>query len=468
MVHPVRAHPGDIMASTAETTRSDGGRRARWTVVVLFAAAFAFAYLDRQILTLLIDPVRHSLGLNDTQVGLLQGFAFALCFAVGGIPLGWLVDNGNRVRVASGCVALWSIATASTGLASSYAQMLAVRSLTALSEAGCSPAALSIFADLFPPRLLPRATAIYTAAPYIGGSASLVAGGYLLAHFNTRGGIVVPVLGHLLPWQAVFACIGIPGLLLASIILLCVREPVRREDTCRPEDHTSLRDVLRFVTRDATYLPGYFCAYACILAAFFSLITWYPTYAIRSHFGTAASLGPTLGITFLASGLTGSLSGQWFVRGVADSEIVERVIRLVGRFSLLLIPATLLLVAGRQLPWSVFGYAVMVFVISTLTSLMPIPLQVGVPNRMRGRVIGCFIFGVNVVGTSIGPLLAGAISDRLARTSADAHALFLALSTVLLTFACAACLAIRRARAQLMRELKREPIQIHHSTDIAR
>lgn len=455
------------MDATHETRPAPPGRAHRWRVVALFAAVFAFAYLDRQVLTLLIDPIRHSLGLSDTQVGLLQGLAFALCFAIGGIPLGWLVDNRNRVRVASGCVALWSVATASSGLAASYVQLLAVRSVTALSEAGCSPAALSIFADLFPPRMLPRATAIYTAAPYIGGSASLVAGGYLLNHFGHTGGLDLPWIGHLQPWQAVFSVVGAPGLLLALLILVGVREPQRHELAASKQDHPGLRNVMRFVTRDAAHLRGYFCAYTCILAAFFSLITWYPTFAIRSQFGTAASLGPTLGVAFLVCGLAGSLSGQLFVGNVSDTEIIGRVIRLAMRFILILLPAAALMTFGTSLVLSVAGYAAMVFTISMLTSLMPIPLQVGVPNRMRGRVIGCFIFGVNVVGTGAGPLLVGAVSDRLAVRPGDAHALSLALAIVLLACACAACFAMTRALKQLTHASASTPRSISHSTDIA-
>lgn len=455
------------MESTEVTARVPRGRAHRWMAVALFTTAFAFAYLDRQILTLLIDPIRHSLGLSDTQVGLLQGLAFALCFAVGGVPLGWLVDNRNRVRVASGCLALWSVATASSGLAGGYAQLLAVRSVTALSEAGCSPAALSVFADLFAPRTLPRATAIYTAAPYIGGSASLIAGGYLLNHFSRTGGMDLPWGGHLLPWQAVFTVVGAPGLLLALIMLFGVREPKRREDAQPNKGGASLRDVMRFMTRDAAHLRGYFCAYACILAAFFSLMTWYPTLAIRSQFGTAASLGPVLGIAFLVCGLAGSLSGQAFVGRVADQEVVGRVIRLAARFSLMLIPAIALMAFGKTLVGSASGYAVMVFVISMLTSLMPIPLQVGVPNRMRGRVIGCFIFGVNVVGTGAGPLLVGAASDRLAVGPVDAHALSISLAVVLVVCASAAYCAMKRALKQLTRETAPASHPISHSTDIA-
>ncbi|MGF6768011.1 MFS family permease [Paraburkholderia sp. GAS199] len=446
-------------------------RTQRWLVVALFFIAFALAYLDRQILTLLIDPMRHSLGLTDTQIGLLQGLAFALCFAIGGIPLGWLVDNRNRVRIASGCVAIWSVATASSGLASTYLQLLAVRSLTALSEAGCSPAALSIFSDLFAPRQLPRVTAIYTAAPFIGGSASLVAGGFLLKRFEQSGGLTLPWAGHLEPWQAVFAVVGMPGLCLALLLWLVVREPARHDDATRHVEHAGLRDVIRFVNRESPYLRGYFFAYACILAAFFSLITWFPTFAIRSHYGTAASLGPLLGVTFLVSGLAGSLSGQWFVGGVSDTQIVARVMRLGARFCLLLVPAVLLLAFGQSLLLSTIGYAAMVFVISMMTSLMPIPLQVGVPNRMRGRVIGLFIFGVNVIGTGAGPVLVGFVGDHLSGfpdAHADGRALSLALAVVLLVCAGAGSLSMRRA----LNRLERTPVTltrpVSQSTDIAR
>ncbi|MCO1438208.1 MFS transporter [Burkholderia multivorans] len=447
---PRKAALADPCFDARAPERASAGLR-RWIAVALFSAAFALAYLDRQILTLLIDPVRQSLGLSDTQVGLLQGLAFALCFAIGGIPLGWLVDHCNRVRVAAGCIALWSVATASSGLAGSYVQLLAVRSVTALSEAGCSPAALSIFADQFPPRQLPRATAIYTAAPYIGGSASLMAGGVLLGYFSRTGGLDLPWLGHLQPWQAVFTVVGVPGLILALLILAGVREPSRVNDMRLPEARVSLGDVSRFVAQDAPHLRGYFCAYACILAAFFSVLTWYPTFAVRNGFGPGASLGPMLGTMFLVCGLAGSLSGQCFVGRVADSQIVARVMRVTSGVTALLIPAAIVLALVPRFAVSLAGYGAMVFLISMTTSLMPIPLQVGVPNRMRGRVIGCFIFGVNVVGTGVGPLAVGAISDHIAGGRMDGHALAVALAIVVVVSASGAFIAMRRALARQIR-----------------
>jgi MFS family permease len=429
---------GDIQEAKP-TTRS-------WLLLALLGVAYAFAYFDRQLLNLLVDPIRHSLGLSDTQIGLVQGVAFAFCFAIGGVPLGWLADNVNRIRVAGGCIVAWSLATSSTGFAASYGQLLVARSVTALAEAGCSPAATSIFSDVFPPRLLPRAIAIYMTAPFIGGGAALFAGGYTLRHFEATGGITLPWLGHLVPWQSVFATLALPGLLLAVIVLTLLREPVRTEIDRSSARTITFAEMFRFVFEESRYLLSYFGAYACILAAFFSLLTWYPTFAIRSGFGNAATIGREVGLIFLVCGLIGTLGAQWLVGQVRDTEVVPRILRVAVCALWVLVAVSLMLCLPLTAKASLASYGLFILSVSVLTSLMPIPLQVGVPNRMRGRLVGLFIMSINLIGAGLGPLAVGRMSDAF---GSSAHALLIALAGVLLLSNIAALALMLRANSRL-------------------
>jgi MFS family permease len=430
------------MASRAQKSTIDVDARNRWLILAMFSCAYGLAYLDRQVFTILVDPIRRHLDLNDTQIGLVQGAAFSVSFALGGVPMGWMVDNANRMRVTAGCVAIWTAATSCTGLAATYAQIVTARSVTALGEAGCSPAALSVFADIFHARELPRATAIYMTAPYLGGSIALFAGGWALNFFEQAGGETLPLIGHIEPWQAVFVALGAPGLLLAACFCFFGREPARIGTGNGDDAPISMREVVRFFAREARYLQGYFCAYACVLAMLFALVSWFPTLAMRSGFGTAAELGRPLGLAFLCCGIMGTLAAQWLVGRVHDIDVVPRVMRLATWLISIQAALAVALWLGSSFSAAFACYALMILTTSILISVMPIPLQVGIPNRMRGRIVGFFMLSVNVVGSGLGTALVGLISDALGST---AGALSVALACVFLACSIAGVVFMRSA-----------------------
>jgi hypothetical protein len=132
---------------------------AAW-VVVLMSVCFGFSYLDRNVLTILTQPIKHSLALSDTQIGVLGGFAFSIFIFLGGLPLAWLIDRTNRIRLTAACVFVWSAATIMSGLSTGFAQLLVSRAFTAIAEAALIPAGLSIFADMLPVRRLPLASSV--------------------------------------------------------------------------------------------------------------------------------------------------------------------------------------------------------------------------------------------------------------------------------------------------------------------
>ena len=387
-----------------------------WFVLFLFTLSFALSYVDRQVLTVLVEPIRHEFALSDTQIGLLQGLAFALFYTTAAVPLGWLVDNTNRIRVAATCIAVWSVATASCGVVTSYFQLIFARAGTAAAEAGCSPAALSVMADIFPARLVPRASAIYLLAPYVGGGIALAAGSYLLQYFTTVGGLNLPFAGHFAPWQAVFVVIGLPGLLLSALMWLTIGEPVRIEGkgVAAADRAISFRETVRYIVKDSSYLVLYFSAFIFVLTTFFTLLSWFPTFVIREVGGAAnaASSGRILGGIFMIFGSLGTLATSVITRHLADDKVLPYVLRVMLIAVIVQIP----LVIALSLTFSPFAsymlYAAEIFCISLLSALMPIPmLQASVPNRMRGKIIGIFLLTVNLIGSSVGPALVGRLSD---------------------------------------------------------
>ena len=279
-----------------------------WGFIVLALACSAISYVDRQVISLMVEPLKAAMGLNDAQIGLLQGLAFSLCYAVGALPLAFLIDTGNRMRIASACVAVWSLATGACGLATSYLGFLLARAGTALSEAAFSPAVLSIVPDLFARNRIARATAVYLLGPSIGTGLALTGGGWLLGRFERDGGLVLPIVGQLAPWQSVFVCLTAPGLILALLLLLLTREPGRRQvhrleaASTRPDSRWGLVEIWR-----TGFLLPYMAGTTLIMTTQFALSAWAPTYFVRHFAMQPHAVGQMLGPVFIVANVAGAI-----------------------------------------------------------------------------------------------------------------------------------------------------------------
>ncbi|WP_135717227.1 MFS transporter, partial [Klebsiella quasipneumoniae] len=254
--------------------------------VGLFLACFAFSYLDRQIMSILVEPLKATLHISDIQIGILQGFSFTLCYATAGVIISRMVDSANRVRLIAVCVAIWACSTMLCATAGSYTELLIWRGGTAIAEAALSPAVLSLFADMFIASRLTRATGIFMLGPYIGSGLALTGGGMLLGWLTREMGHM-PGLAAMHPWQWVFLIVGLPGILLSILVFFTVSEPARRNhqasQTSVEKGTPAFRDVLNeLLVKNRFCLPFYF-AYTCLITLFYSLTAWFPTVMMR-HF----------------------------------------------------------------------------------------------------------------------------------------------------------------------------------------
>jgi MFS family permease len=399
-----------------------------WRVILatgLLTLAFSFSFMDRQILPLLLEPVRHTFSMSDTEIGMLQGLAFSSFYALAGIPLGWMVDRFRRFTIAGVCVAAWGIATAACGLCTNYVQLLIARTGTAVGEAGCSPAAYSLLSDMLAGRRLLRATAIYNTGPYVGGGMALIFGGLALRHFVAAGGANLPWVGHLEPWQAVFLVVGLPGLLLSALIVT-LQEPARRAPGIEETD-ISTRATLR-VLFGSSQLTLYFAGFLFVTSGFYVLLTWFPSVMIREGMGTASTIGRPLGLLFLATGLGGCFLSQFLVRRLDNRDLLGPLLRRLSIVLAIQIPLVAAFTWVGTATGAYVFYACEVVSFAIVTTFMASPIQLAVPNRMRGRVTGVFLLSNNVLGASLGPAAVGAISDHL---KGGPHGLTIAFVTVL-------------------------------------
>ena len=407
----------------ADTTRTDTMPDVRHPtyIVLLFFVCFAFSYLDRQIVSILVQPIKLTLGLSDTQIGLMQGFSFTMCYATAGVFVARLVDRANRVRLIAVCIAIWAISTALCGFATSFPELLAARAGTAIAEAALSPAALSIFSDIFAPRKVTRASSVFMLGPYIGGGLALFGGGMLLSATGGTSGAWLVTHG-MAPWQAVFVLVGLPGLVLAALVAFTVREPARQEAHERAhvnEALPSLREVLAELFVRNRFCAPYFAAYVALITLFYSHAAWFPTLLMRHFHLAPAMVGKLAAPAYMIGGMLGVAAAGLLAARVTDERTLRKVLAVSTCAVAALVPAAIAMPLVADARLAILLYGLCALAASIAMALAPVPLQIAVPNRMRGRSIALLVFMTNAISGGVGPLAVGYLNERLGA----AHAL---------------------------------------------
>jgi MFS family permease len=388
--------------------------RQAWYAVGVFAVVLMLNFLDRGILTLLVEPIKKDLHLSDQQIALLIGFAFVCFYAVLGLPIARLVDSRNRRVIIGIGIATWSLATASCGLAKNFAQLFLARVGVGVGEACNGPATYSMMSDLFPPRLLPRAIAVLNLGFVAGTGIALVIGGVVI-HFVAGAERTLPLLGTVKPWQLTFMIVGLPGVLIA-LLLATVKEPIRRGriGPAPAGGHKAipLRDVARFMRQNARTYGPMFVGLGFNTVLSFGNAAWTPTFFVRTFGWTPAEAGILTGIAIVCAAPFGLFAGsslaEWFAKkGYADANLRVLLISM-----LIHVPGYVLmpLVSNAHLALALVGFNFMV------AMLGPGPqnaaLQIVTPNEMRGQVTALYLFVFNFVGYGLGPSFVAFLTDH--------------------------------------------------------
>ncbi|MDE0365860.1 MAG: MFS transporter, partial [Gammaproteobacteria bacterium] len=247
-----------------------------WYVVVILMLAMVVSFIDRQVITLLVEPIRTDLGISDTKMSLLMGFAFAIFYVTMGVPIARLSDRYSRRLIIAAGIFLWSVATAACGLARSFAQLFTARVFVGVGEATLTPAAYSMIADYFPPNRLGRAIGVYATGVYIGSGLALVLGGAAIRLITQSGFMDLPLVGTLVPWQLTFIVVSIPGLLIVLLMMFTVREPVRKNLAETTEASIPIREIARFMWTNRGTFGSIFFGYATGGMAFYGFMGWVP------------------------------------------------------------------------------------------------------------------------------------------------------------------------------------------------
>ena len=388
-----------------------------WYVVGVLTLVYIFSFIDRQILTLLVRPIRRDLAITDFQMSLLMGFSFALFYTFFGLPLGRLADSRSRRTIIAVGFAVWSLMTAACGLARNFVQMLLLRMGVGVGEAALSPAAYSIITDYFPPKRRATAISVYSMGIYIGSGAALIVGGLVAGAASKQEAWILPLVGATRPWQVVFFIVGLPGVLLA-LLMYTVREPVRRGiKTLKAADgktkvaQVPMNEVVAYLKLNWRTFVCHNVGFALLSFSSYGSNAWIPTFFVRTHGWSEAQAGQVYGWIIAIASTIGIVAGgrlaDWMVeRGHKDATMRVGVIA-----ALAWLPFGL---AYPLVPSGYWAAALLIpsaFLASAPFGVSAAAIQQMMPNSMRGQASAIYLFVVNLIGLGIGPSAVAAATD---------------------------------------------------------
>lgn len=385
--------------------QSEFSSRYLWYALSLLFAANLFNYMDRMVISVVLPLIKADLGLSDTQLGVLTGFAFAVFYATFGIPIARWADRGTRRTIVSLAIAVWSAMTVLCGMAQNFLHMMLARFGVGIGEAGCVPPSHSMIADFFPTERRATALGIHTSGATLGIVGGLVLGGFIA---ETWG------------WRWAFFMLGAPGLLLAIVTQLTLREPTRGafEEAAVDAPQPPLRDVLRYFARRSSYVH-LVIVFAMGSFAAFGIQMWLPSFYVRSFGMSTAEVGFYFGIAFGLGSAIGTLGGGYVADWMGKGDMRKPLLILGVGASAMTLPLSLGVLLS---PWAALALSLNL-VSSTIGGLANGPLfaaiQSVVDNRMRAIAVAILMFSSSMIGVGLGPLFAGMLSDMLAPRFGD-------------------------------------------------
>lgn len=388
-------------AAVSEHTRVYPRRwRAAFALAMLMLASF-LSFLDRGVLNLVVPPLEHDLAISDTQMSLLQGFAFAIFYSVLGIPFGWLADRTNRVRLIAAGIAGWSVMTVFTGLATSYGQLALARMGVGVGEATLMPAAASLIADYFAPHQRGRAYSTFVMAVYIGGGSAYLLGGAVLSAVGGQDFVRFPLIGDLAPWKSLFVIMGLPGLLIALVMLL-VREPARAP--APPAASQAPADsLLRYVCAHPLAFTSAWGAHFFVSLIVYEILPWSSTLIVRKFGLPLSEVGFLVGVVQMSGGITGSAVSGWFGDYWTSLDLTGGKLRLALVSFMAVVPSVSLLTLSGVVYAALAGIFAYIFVNALAYAVAVAIVQDIVPPTLRGRTTA-ISFLVAALGSGLGPL----------------------------------------------------------------
>ena len=381
--------------------------------------SYMVSYVDRSILTLLVEPIRRDMGFSDIQISLLHGLAFALFYSLMGFPIGRIADRRHRVGIIAIGISVWSLMTAACGVARNFAQFFLFRVGVGVGEAALNPAAYSILSDYFPREKLSRGISTYVMGTYMGFGVSYLVGAWVLQAVQGMPDFEIPLLGRFFSWQMAFFLVAAPGMLLL-LLLMTIREPFRRDRLYKHGPHEKavpLREFLTFVHTNRRTFVCHAAGYGCLGVLVNGMALWTPAFLTRTYGWQMVDAGMAYGAILLVFGAGGIYCGGWladFLQARGQQTATFRIAAVCAVlpatfFPLAKTPTTALLIMTPMVFFSAAPWGVAVASIQQFT-----------PNELRGQISALmYLFPVNLIGIGIGPTAVALITERAFGNPAD-------------------------------------------------
>jgi MFS family permease len=388
-----------------------------WYVVGVLTLVYIFSFIDRQILSLLVRPIRRDLGISDFEMSLLMGFSFALFYTFFGLPLGRLADSRSRRTIIAIGFAIWSVMTAACGLARNFAQMLLLRMGVGVGEAALSPAAYSMITDYFPPKLRATAISVYSMGIYIGSGLAFIVGGLMAGAASVQETWELPLVGATRPWQVVFFIVGLPGVLLA-LLMYTVREPIRRGirliksgEGKTKVAQVPMSEVFAYIKQNWRTFFCHNVGFALLSFSSYGSSAWIPTFFVRNHGWSEAQAGQVYGWIVAIASTLGIVAGGRMADRMVERGYRDATMRVGLIVALAWLPCGLSYPLVPDAYWAVALLIPSAFLAAAPFGVSAAAIQQMMPSGMRGQASAIYLFVVNLIGLGLGPSAVAAATD---------------------------------------------------------
>ncbi len=385
-------------------------RNYAWFVVFVLIIASLVAFVDRQVVAIVVEPMKDDLGVGDTEIGWLYGI-FALFYAVAAIPIATIADSKSRKNIIAFGIFFWSILTVACGLTRNYWQIFMARIGVGVGEATLTPSATSLISDYFPRKDIPMAVSIFQTGPVIGTAIAFIVGGIVLNIVEHADPLILPIIGELRPWQQTFVYVAIPGFFL-SIFFLLIKEPVRRPSIGSINNKQGLGQLLDFYKQHKETIIYHHLGNLSLLLTGYAFVFWSITFFVRVHGLEAAEASQIFGWIFLFFGPLGPLLVALLAKNLTDRGYKDANITAGMIGGILTIPTILIIQIAPSSFWAFIFYAPALMAVNSPFGVANGALPVITPPNLRARVAAGYML-TGAIGMMLGPPIAGAFNEYI-------------------------------------------------------
>ena len=391
-----------------------------WYVATVLTTAHVVSFLDRQVLALLVEPIKSDLQISDTQMSLLLGLAFAIFYTFMAVPIGRLADRRSRRGIIAIGITVWCVMTATCGLAKNYWQLFLARVGVGVGEATLTPSALSLLCDYFPRRSRGRAIGFYNMGVSVGAGIAFIVGGQIIGFVTSSPPLILPIVGELFAWQSVFLVIGLPGLVIA-VLMRTIREPARlgkiriEDGSGDATEEVSMRAAFNFLTERWKTYGGLALTVAGSTILGYGFLSWLTAMYTRTWGWSVPQISLGLGTVLLIAGPIGVngagwIADRWFKQGKKDAHV-----------KVMIYSAPLMLVSSALMPLmptpelALMMFAPHILGAAGITAAGGAALMLVTPNQLRAQTTAIYYFIISLAGLTLGPTSVALLTDYVFR-----------------------------------------------------